>query len=308
MLYTLFLVLAVIGSAAFIYFVEYVGSGKVFWWSIPLVFIAAYLAVAITFVAISCLIAAVLPKDKKKPGKPSKFQKTITYQASNYVLKLARVVPVIKHAERIECDYFMLVSNHQSLIDPLAILWAFRDKDITFVMKKEIMDIPLIGGWLRRSGFLPIDRSNNRKAVETIKLGVKKIEEGYNSIGVFPEGTRSHGPNLGAFKHGAFKIAEWSKCPIVVVSIDNAYKIKYHSPFKKHKILIEVLRVIPYEEYKDKNTTELSDLCQKIIQEGIEKRRGQYEWLKAESAEELEQETIVGSFKKTVRTDKQNKK
>lgn len=304
MLYTVFLALSAIISALYVYLAEYVKLGRILWWSIPIVFIISYLAIALCFIIIAYLISALMPKKKKKSDIPKRFHKSITYQCCNYVLKLARVVPVIKHPERITCDNFLLVSNHQSLIDPLAILWAFKDKDITFIMKKEVLDLPFIGGWLKNAGFLALDRSNNRSAVVTIKQASERISEGYNSIGIFPEGTRSHGPNMGEFKHGAFKIAEWGKCPIVVVSIDNAYKIRYHSPFKKNKILIEVLKVIPYEEYKGKSTAEISDLCKQIITSGMEKRRGQYDWLRAESIEELEEETIVGSFKKTVRKNK----
>jgi len=46
---------------------------------------------------------------------------------------------------------------------------------------------------------------------------------GFNLL-IFPEGTRSKGPEMGEFKAGAFKFAEKAKVPILPVTIDGSYR------------------------------------------------------------------------------------
>jgi len=77
-----------------------------------------------------------------------------------------------------------------------------------------------------------IDRSNKRKAVESLKKAAIKIKNG-KSVAMYPEGTRSKTGEIGEFKKGAFHLAIDAGVSVVPVHIKGTHKIW---PSKVNKI------------------------------------------------------------------------
>ncbi len=115
----------------------------------------------------------------------------------------------------------VFIFNHQSSLDVLVIA-KLLNKDFTGIGKKEIASFPIVGPAFRFADVVFVDRSNSEKAVEAMKPVVKAIQEDGLSVTLAPEGTRSPGKQLGAFKKGAFHIAMQAQVPIVPVVIHNA--------------------------------------------------------------------------------------
>ena len=297
MLFAVFFIGTAIFSFIYLYFGQYVALGKVYWWSLPIVVVVCLIITVLLFFFLA-FIVSIFSRPAKELSRPRTFQRRVTNWACQFVLQLCRVDIVLKHADLLPKDQkFLLVSNHQSNIDPFVILWAFRKQHITFIMKNQVMKVPVAGTWLYSAGYLPLDRSNNRSAVETINLAAKRISSNQNIIAIFPEGTRSKGPDVAAFHPGSLKIAQRSKCPIVVCVIDNAYKLKYHRPFQRTKVLLEVVKVIEPSEYEGLNTQAMSEMCRGAITEVMEHRREQFEWLKKMTAEDFADAKKVGTFR-----------
>lgn len=297
MLFALFFGEAILFSFLYVYFGEYVKLGKVYWWSVPIVLVISLIAALVLFFLFA-FIVSLFSRPDKDLSRPRTFQRRVTNWACQFVLQLCRVDIVLKRPELLPQDQkYLLVCNHQSNIDPFAIIWAFRKQHITFIMKNQVMKVPVAGTWLYSAGFLPLDRSNNRAAVETINLAAKRIADNKNIIAIFPEGTRSKGPNMGPFHPGSLKIAQRAKCPIVVCCLDNAYKLKYQRFFERTKVLLEVVRVIEPEEYAGLNTQQMSEICKEEITKVMEHRREQYEWLKKMEREDFEDAKKVGHFR-----------
>ncbi len=100
----------------------------------------------------------------------------------------------------------LLVMNHQSLLD-IVILEAIHPKDLCWVAKKEIGDIPLFGHILKAPKMIAIDRNDKRSIVKLIKTGQDRLNQG-RVLAMFPEGTRGRGDKLLKFRSGAKIVAE----------------------------------------------------------------------------------------------------
>lgn len=110
--------------------------------------------------------------------------------------------------------------NHQSAIDVLIIAKLLR-RDFTAIAKQEIANNPLVGPVFRVADTVFVDRSNQERAIEALRPVVDTLRRGL-SVAIAPEGTRSAGDRLGAFKKGPFHIAMQAGVPVVPIVIHNA--------------------------------------------------------------------------------------
>jgi len=115
------------------------------------------------------------------------------------------------------------MTNHQSFFDIFALL-AYLPVDFKFILKQELMKIPLFGPAMRRAGYIGIERDDPRKAVQSMKQAAGRIHNGA-SVLIFPEGTRSPDGQLQAFKKGGFNLAVKAGCDIVPIGIRDSYRI-----------------------------------------------------------------------------------
>lgn len=139
----------------------------------------------------------------------------------------------------------LLCANHLSGIDVI-LLAASTERQIRFMAKKELISIPVFGGFLKTLGAFPVDRAG--MDVGAIKKAITLLSEG-ELVGIFPQGTRCAGVHPSKTKaklhHGAAMMAIRAKATIVPVAIaTGGYKIR---PFKKVSVIYG--KPITYEEY-----------------------------------------------------------
>jgi 1-acyl-sn-glycerol-3-phosphate acyltransferase len=118
---------------------------------------------------------------------------------------------------------YVIVPNHQSYWD-IFLLYGWLGIDIKWIMKKELRKIPGLGYASATVGHIFIDRSNTRKAMESLNQARKRLKNG-TSVVMFPEGTRSKSGQLLPFKRGAFKMAMDLELPMLPVTIIGTNKI-----------------------------------------------------------------------------------
>jgi 1-acyl-sn-glycerol-3-phosphate acyltransferase len=111
-------------------------------------------------------------------------------------------------------DSFILVSNHQSLLDILAILHLIP-RETRFLAKREIMKAPLFGYAMAHSGNIVIDRFSGGRA---IRHALERVSDGY-SICVFAEGHRHNDNQVHEFSDGAAWLAIATRQPCVPLAI-----------------------------------------------------------------------------------------
>jgi 1-acyl-sn-glycerol-3-phosphate acyltransferase len=129
----------------------------------------------------------------------------------------------IEGAERaVPGTSYIITPNHQGLVDILALV-VMLPVPFKWVIKKEILWIPIWGWAVRSTSAVVVDRSNPRQAVERLQRGLKKIKGGW-SILIYPEGTRTRDGSLLPFKKGAFMIGVQTGMPILPVTTNGAMK------------------------------------------------------------------------------------
>ena len=123
---------------------------------------------------------------------------------SRTVLFGARVFCGIDH--RIEAPQHMpasgalVAAKHQSFWETMA-LTVILPKPC-FILKKELLMIPMFGWWLRACGFIPIDRKSGINAMRSIiERAEKEAAAGYQVL-IFPEGTRMQPGTTGTYHPG----------------------------------------------------------------------------------------------------------
>jgi len=118
----------------------------------------------------------------------------------------------------------VFLSNHRGNFDGPVLLHALG-RDLRALVKKEMMRLPVLSLVLRAAEFVPLDRTNPKKARAGIERGVRLIRGG-KSFFAFPEGTRSRDSSLGEFKKGAFIMAIQAEIPVVPITILNSAAIQ----------------------------------------------------------------------------------
>jgi len=122
----------------------------------------------------------------------------------------------------------IIVANHQSLYDIVAIIWFMRRWHPKFVSKKELgKGIPSVSYNLRHGGSVLIDRKDPKQAIPVIKGMSEYIEKHNRSAVIFPEGTRSKTGAPREFAQSGFKIlCKYAPSAYVVpITINNSWKI-----------------------------------------------------------------------------------
>jgi len=156
----------------------------------------------------------------------------------------------VKGVENIRKDTpCIYMSNHQSYFDIFALL-AGLPVDFKFIMKKELMGIPILGTAMKRAGYISLDREDSRKAIVSENMAADRIRNGA-SVLIFPEGTRSKDGIVGEFKKGGFHLAMKAGCDIVPLAIAKSRDIVPKGSLKVNKgvIYFNIGKAIPVTGY-----------------------------------------------------------
>ena len=196
------------------------------------------------------------------------------------VMKITGVRVTYIGTEKIPRDQGIIyVSNHRGVFDIVAAYNKFPG--ITgYLAKKELGRIPLFSLWMKFVHCIFVDRQNHTRAAISLQLGAEELKEGISCY-VFPEGTRNKGDELSLlpFKGGAFKIAEYSRCPIVPIAISGTREI-FETQFPRIRpghVIVEFCDPIDTTEVKAGEFRAVSDQSEKAILEALKRHHGMTE-------------------------------
>ncbi|MDO5502739.1 MAG: HAD-IB family hydrolase, partial [Actinomycetia bacterium] len=155
---------------------------------------------------------------------------TMSTLSAEFALALAGIQVEVQGEEHLFSHRpAVFIFNHQSQLDVTLSAYLLRH-GFTGVAKKELRNDPLVGLPFRFAGVAFVDRKGGKDPRKALQPAVEKLNEGI-SIVIAPEGTRSLTPTLGAFKTGAFYLAQQAKVPIVPIVIRNAGELMWRDSY-----------------------------------------------------------------------------
>ncbi|MCB0962081.1 MAG: HAD-IB family hydrolase [Acidimicrobiales bacterium] len=116
----------------------------------------------------------------------------------------------------------ILVGNHRSYFDPLAIGWALAQvgRPVRFLGKKEVFDAPVVGQVVTALGGIRVERGSGSD--EPLRAAAEALEAG-EAVALMPQGTIPRGraffdPELKG-RWGAAKLAAMSRAPVIPIGL-----------------------------------------------------------------------------------------
>lgn len=159
----------------------------------------------------------------------------------------------------------IIVSNHQSLLDPVVLL-ACIPRKITFMAASYLFKIPVVAQVLRLAGAIPVhsekgDVRSFRKALGILKQG--------GVIALFPEGGVSSDGNLRPFMPGWAYLATKSGAPVLPVVVSGTRRVQPVGSFllRPGKIKINMGQPLAFPRKDRIRHEDLADLNHKLEQE-----------------------------------------
>ncbi|MCD4668257.1 MAG: 1-acyl-sn-glycerol-3-phosphate acyltransferase [Sulfurimonas sp.] len=160
---------------------------------------------------------------------------------SSWVIRLTTFFTVeIKGKEDPAAQMYLI--NHQSDLD-ICVMETISKKDLSWVAKKELFDVPFFGLAMSIPEDIPIERQSKTSLIRLLRNSKDRLNKG-RVITMFPEGTRSTTGKLLSFKSGAKVVADKYQLkvqPIVFMQTAKFYDIKkfYYKPGRVKVIFLD---------------------------------------------------------------------
>lgn len=158
----------------------------------------------------------------------------------------------------------IIAANHASYLDP-PILGAATPmpRQVRFMAKSELFQVPLLGPLITRLGAFPVVRGTpDRKA---IRQAVDLLRQGW-TLGIFPEGTRSKDGGLGDPEPGLALIATHAGVPVVPMAIQGTYGWLWRRGWKLGLNRVKVRFGPPLVLEKARGRNAMEDESRKVMQ------------------------------------------
>lgn len=166
---------------------------------------------------------AIVAARRGIPDAPGGPYDSASWEWSAALLRAARITVRVDGPGVLSDRPVVYVANHISLLDIPALVVGLPPVP-KFMMKKELLRVPLFGAAARAAGHIAIDRANRGAAFGAYEEAAEVVRRGRSAL-VFAEGTRSRNGRLLPFKKGPFVLAIAARVPIVPVVITGSYDL-----------------------------------------------------------------------------------
>ncbi len=115
---------------------------------------------------------------------------------------------------------FIVVSNHQSYLDPVVNGVAARDRQVGYLAKMELFSFGPFGRLIASFGAIPL---KERSDMAAMRAAISELQAG-RCIVIYPEGGRSDDGSIRPFQRGVALILRRTRVPVVPMAIDGCFR------------------------------------------------------------------------------------
>lgn len=223
-----------------------------------------------TIILFVFLLVSSVFKNKKYIRNVALVWTKITIYSLKIICKLEYKVEGLENLPKDSDGNYILVSKHQSTWETY-FLYYFFENSASFVLKKELLNVPVIGYGLKRTGHIAIDRDGGASTMKkTIQEAKHIIEKENRKIVIFPQGTRVPiGKNTDEYpyKSGFLGIVKTLKLDMVPIALNTGCFWSKKSFLKKPgTIVVKFLPVIKYKQISDLKKEEVIQMVENVIE------------------------------------------
>ena len=155
-------------------------------------------------------------------------------------------IQVLGKENIIKNNKFFIAASHQSMFETFYLQVIFNSP--VFILKKELLKIPIFGWYLKKIGSISIQRNKvTRDNLGFFKDIQSVIKNSKRPLIIFPQGTRLGPEDRSPFKKGAARIYEELKISCQPVAINSGHVWpKMGSKHSNRKIIVSILPPINY--------------------------------------------------------------
>ena len=178
----------------------------------------------------------------------------------------------IRGRERIPPGGLLVAAKHQSFLETFALLPLVDDP--AFILKRELLWIPLFGWLAWKAGMVPIDRSGGAQALAAMNRRARAEIAAGRQILIFPEGTRRAAGAPPAYKFGVAHLYRAFGVACLPVALNSGlYWPRRQFIRRPGTAVIEILDPIPPGLSRDECRQELQDRSEtastRLLAEGL---------------------------------------
>jgi 1-acyl-sn-glycerol-3-phosphate acyltransferase len=178
----------------------------------------------------------------------------------------------IRGRERVPAGGLLVAAKHQSLLETFALLPLFEDP--AFILKRELLWIPLFGWLAWKSGMVAINRRGGTPALAAMNRRARAEIAAGRQILIFPEGTRRAAGAPPAYKFGVAHLYRAFGVPCLPVALNSGLFWPRRQFIRRPgTVIIEILDPIPAGLPRDAFLRELQDRLEaassRLLAEGL---------------------------------------
>ena len=158
-------------------------------------------------------------------------------------LFLSTKIEIIGKENILNSEKFFIACTHQSAFETFYLQAIFKGPK--FILKKELIKIPIFGWYLKKIGSIPVERNKISKEKINFVESIKISSQDNRPIVIFPQGTRTNPNERPDFKKGVARIYQELNINCLPVTINSGEVWPKNGNLSKNKkITITILKPI----------------------------------------------------------------
>ena len=158
------------------------------------------------------------------------------------ILRIFQIKIEVVNSQLANKSGYLFASKHQSMFETIYYNHLFNNP--AYILKKELLSIPLFGTYLKKLGMIAIDRSQGIQSLRHVNEQASNYSK-IRPVIIFPEGTRTAFKEEPDLKPGIYSMYKSLNKPVVPIALNSGNFWPKNNCIKSGIIKIEFRDPIP---------------------------------------------------------------